>query len=144
MNTIITCITCGKPLSGRQRRHCSPTCKNKVNQSYKCQQLRGWKRKLLCVKRMGGCCSICGYNKNLSALIFHHKSYDGKNFQLDMRSLSNRTLLRINKELKKCILVCHNCHSELHYPQHKLELFTWAACSTTELWSQCCFLNELF
>lgn len=136
MNKIITCIVCKKTLKGRQTRYCSPTCKNKTNQSYILQQARGWKRKIFCVKKLGGRCSICGYNKNLAALTFHHKNPKRKNFQLDIRSLSNRRQSWIDSELKKCILVCNNCHAELHYPKHKLGLFTWAACSTTELWSQ--------
>jgi len=124
MKKIITCVTCGKPLKGRQRRHCSPDCKNKVNQSYKCQQARAWKRKKLLVEKLGGSCSICGYNKNLAALTFHHKHPNKKSFQLDARSLSNRNLPVIENEVKKCILVCNNCHAELHHPRHDVELIT--------------------
>lgn len=124
MNKIITCVVCGKPLIGRQMRYCSVTCKNSINQSYRLQQARGWKRKFLCVKKLGGCCSICGYKKNFAALTFHHKNPKKKHFQLDTRSLSNRNMSVINLELKKCILVCNNCHAELHNPKHNLELFT--------------------
>jgi len=124
MKKIITCITCGKPLKGRQTRHCSSACKNSVNQSYHIQQARGWKRKILCVKKLGGCCSICGYKKNFAALTFHHKYPTKKHFQLDTRSLSNRKLDVVIRELKKCILVCNNCHAELHHPKHNLELIT--------------------
>jgi hypothetical protein len=124
MNKNITCVVCNKSLSGRQTKYCSPACKNSVNQSYHLQQARGWKRKILLVKRLGGCCSICGYKKNFAALTFHHKNRKKKSFQLDMRSLSNRKQSRIESELKKCILVCNNCHAELHYPKHNIKLFT--------------------
>jgi len=124
MKKIITCATCGKILTGRQTRHCSPTCKNKVNQSYHLQQARGWKRKIICVEKLGGCCSVCGYKKNFAALTFHHKNPKKKHFQLDTRSLSNRKQSQIDLELEKCILVCNNCHAELHHPQHNLELIT--------------------
>lgn len=64
---------------------------------------------------------MCGYRKNLSALIFHHINPEDKEFALDLRSLSNRTQPRIDSEAAKCQLLCHNCHSETHNPQHSLE-----------------------
>ena len=121
MKDIITCMICGKPLKGKQKSFCSSLCKNKSHQSYQSQQTRGLKRKMLLVKKLGGRCSICGYNKNLSALTFHHINPKEKNCKLDLRSLSNRRQSLIDAESKKCILVCHNCHSEIHNPQHNLE-----------------------
>ena len=118
MKKIITCKICNKPLTGRQSLYCSGNCKNRTHQSYKAQQARGWLRKKLLVEKLGGHCSVCGYNKNLSALTFHHQNPGKKRFKLDIRSLSNRKELRINLEVKKCILICQNCHAELHHPQH--------------------------
>lgn len=61
----------------------------------------------------GNKCSICGYNKCDDALEFHHKNPQEKDF-----ALSDRNLIldwtEIKKELDKCILVCANCHRELH------------------------------
>ncbi len=75
---------------------------------------RGLNRKLYFVKQHGGQCTKCGYATNLAALAFHH--LHGKEFQLDARSLSNRKLDTILKELAKCILLCNNCHAETHNP----------------------------
>ncbi len=99
---------------------CSSLCKNKAHQSYNAQQNRGLRRKKEIIQLLGGKCSRCGYNKNLSALTFHHKDPKNKKFKLDIRSLSNRKYVFIEKEIDKCILLCHNCHAELHYPQHNL------------------------
>jgi hypothetical protein len=121
MKNIITCVKCGKPLHGKQTKFCSPACKNNSLQSYQAQQARGLLRKKLIVSKLGGCCSLCGYNKNISALTFHHITPKKKLFQLDLRSLSNRKQSSIDVEVKKCILVCSNCHAELHNPQHNLE-----------------------
>ena len=113
MNECSNCIVCGAPLSGRQTKYCSIHCKNKALQSYPAQKQRGLDRKLQLVRARGGCCSKCGYNKNLAALIFHHEGSD-KEFKLDMRSLSNRTWDAVLAEAEKCILLCRNCHAELH------------------------------
>jgi len=114
------CIVCGSLLKGRQTRFCSTTCKNKYHQSYEAQKSRGLTRKLELVKAAGGRCVLCGYSKNLAALTFHHSDADEKNFKLDMRSLSNRRFEIIRAEVEKCILVCQNCHAELHNPHLNL------------------------
>lgn len=64
--------------------------------------------------RRGGACEICGYCKNIAALEFHHKNPEEKKFNVDMRKFSNMTLEKLEAELEKCILVCANCHRELH------------------------------
>jgi predicted nucleic acid-binding Zn ribbon protein len=115
------CIICGKPLRGRQTKFCSPVCKNKDLQSYESQKRRGLARKLELVRTASGRCSICGYHKNLAALVFHHTDSTAKDFKLDMRSLSNRKLEPVLEEISKCILVCANCHAELHNPHLNLD-----------------------
>jgi len=122
MHQVSNCIVCGKPLQGRQTKFCSPVCKNKDLQSYEAQKRRGLARKLDLVKAAGGSCSICGYHSNLAALVFHHTDSDEKDFKLDMRSLSNRKLEPVLQEISKCILVCANCHAELHNPHLNLDL----------------------
>jgi hypothetical protein len=114
MNKTSNCIVCGALLTGRQKMFCSLACKNKHHQSYTAQKTRGLARKLEIVKAKGGCCMRCGYRKNLAALSFHHTDPTVKDFKLDMRSISNRTLESVWSELDKCILVCLNCHAELH------------------------------
>jgi hypothetical protein len=121
MKKIITCIKCNAPLKGKQTMFCSSSCKNNSLQSYQAQQARGLKRKFSAIEKLGGECSICGYKRNTSALTFHHTNPKDKSFQLDLRSLSNRKQAVIDDEIRKCILVCHNCHAELHNPKHNLE-----------------------
>ena len=84
--------------------------------SYEKQKERAIKRKLELIKLKGGKCEKCGYNKNLGALEFHHLDPSIKEFNLDERHLSNTTIEKILNELDKCILVCSNCHKEIHYP----------------------------
>lgn len=60
--------------------------------NYTNQKLRGLKRKYEAVLAKGGKCERCGYDKNLSALEFHHRNPEEKEFQIDERHFSNRSL----------------------------------------------------
>ena len=121
MLSAMNCIICWSMLSGKQRLFCSISCKNQKHQSYPSQKVRGFKRKLELIRRLGWCCVRCGYKKNLWALSFHHTDPSHKEFKLDVRSLSNRNMDRIEQEVKTCILLCHNCHAEEYYPELDLE-----------------------
>lgn len=61
----------------------------------------------------GGQCATCGYNKCQRALSFHHLNPKEKDFDLSSRGLT-RSWERIKKEIDKCILLCANCHMEVH------------------------------
>lgn len=61
----------------------------------------------------GGKCVICGYKKYSGALDFHHLNPTKKDFGLSTRGLT-RSWEKIKKEIDKCVLVCANCHRELH------------------------------
>ena len=113
------CSQCGTRLQGRQTLFCSRTCKNRStntrHQIYAAQKQRGVLRKVRLVAMLGGACSRCGYAANLAALEFHHAS-GRKDFQLDMRSLANRSWDVVLREVRKCELLCSNCHAETHRP----------------------------
>jgi len=61
----------------------------------------------------GGKCCKCGYSKCLAALAFHHLDPKEKEFRIGNKNI--KSWERIRKELDKCILVCHNCHAEIHH-----------------------------
>ena len=84
--------------------------------NYENQKLRGLKRKYEYVMKRGGKCEHCGYNANLSALEFHHRNPEEKEFQIDIRAFSNHSLEKLEAELDKCELLCSNCHKEHHNP----------------------------
>lgn len=66
-----------------------------------------------CVEYKGGFCSVCGYKKYFGALELHHTNPNEKEF-----TFSRSKLLAFDKtitdELDKCILLCSNCHREIH------------------------------
>jgi predicted HNH restriction endonuclease len=53
----------------------------------------------------------CGYNKCQAALDFHHLIPEHKDVNI---AHSKRTFDKLRPELDKCILLCSNCHRELH------------------------------
>jgi hypothetical protein len=74
-----------------------------------------WKaRKLKAVELMGGSCSKCDYNRNLSALEFHH--IDPKTKEFNWKQVCKKPWDQVIQELSKCIIVCKNCHAEIHNP----------------------------
>lgn len=71
------------------------------------------KIKAMAVEYKGGACMLCGYNKCASALDFHHIDESSKKFGLGLSGLT-RSWVRVKAEVDKCIIVCANCHRELH------------------------------
>lgn len=74
-----------------------------LNPNYwKAQRIRGILRKIELVNYLGGCCSKCGYKDNLAVLEFHHIDESTKEFQLDVKHLSNTSKKMNNyKVIKK-------------------------------------------
>ena len=69
-----------------------------------------YKKELIAL--LGGKCQICGYNKCDNAFDFHHIHKDKT--QTINRLLKGYSKQKLLKEAKKCILVCANCHREIH------------------------------
>jgi hypothetical protein len=76
-------------------------------------------RKYILIKKSGGECTICGYKKNLAGLAFHHLNEKGA--KLSGSSLMQLSLKGAEEESCRCVLVCHNCHSEIHNPDLKIK-----------------------
>jgi len=69
------------------------------------------KTKLKAIEYKGGKCQICGYNKCTRSLQFHHLDPNKKDFGI---SGGTKSFEKLKPELDKCILVCANCHGEIH------------------------------
>lgn len=68
--------------------------------------------KKMAVEYKGGECQRCGYKKYIGALEFHHINGD-KEFGIGNKG-HTKSWEKIKKELDKCILLCSNCHKEVH------------------------------
>lgn len=83
----------------------------------KCRVLAVQKRrniiKELAVEYKGGKCEVCGYNKCVAAMDFHHQDSLQKDFGISAKGIT-RSWEKTKIELDKCILLCSNCHRETH------------------------------
>lgn len=62
-------------------------------------------------KQKGGKCQKCGYNTYQGALEFHHIDPTKKDFTIGDRDFKLKECI---EESKKCVLLCANCHREIH------------------------------
>lgn len=102
------CERCGKEYvyvrsNGSSGKHCAS-----------CQTtLRRQAMKAKAVEYKGGKCCKCGYDKTIIALEFHH--LDPSEKELSISCNKNPSWDKLKLELDKCILVCANCHREIHF-----------------------------
>lgn len=125
------CAWCGCFLARKKKsRYCEEACKISA-----CDDRRIWdktshrviyarqKTKLKAIAYKGGLCQIpqCGYNKTPRSMHFHHVDPSLKAFAISNKGLTV-AWSRVQKELDKCILVCSNCHGEIHDGLHSADL----------------------
>lgn len=92
------------------RYHCDPhykECARKRRNKSRKNSLSNFK--LL----FGGKCKICGYDRCQDALDFHHKNPEEKAENVSWL-LNHNGFSAAKKEAEKCILICSNCHREVH------------------------------
>jgi Helix-turn-helix domain len=87
--------------------------------SYRCMECRSqnvsaWRRRMkaLLVFEAGGECKLCGYNRYMGALEFHHLDPSTKSFPLSAHGCT-RSIEALRAEAAKCVLLCANCHAEV-------------------------------
>ena len=68
----------------------------------------------------GGKCLLCGYQRCPEALEFHHRDEGGKDFSISDKGYS-RSWARVRAEIAKCVLLCANCHREVHVGLQSLD-----------------------
>ena len=86
--------------------------KKNLKQSAEIARTHRTQTKQRLVNEFGGKCRICGFNKSIAALEFHHLDPAQKETQV---MEGNPTFKRAFEEAKKCILVCSNCHRMIHH-----------------------------
>ncbi len=121
------CLTCSPyrahntrlltaPLTADERQARTTEVRRRKYRKYqrKCRR----QRKQLLVDLLGGCCRICGYDRDCpGAYSFHHRDPADKTFELGTRGLLGRWHELI-AEVSKCVLLCCRCHAEVHAGLH--------------------------
>jgi hypothetical protein len=103
----LTCTICSKSYEfNRKRGHTLTKCNSCSSNQ------RRFELKEKCVKYKGGMCQMCGYDKCMRALTFHHRDDSTKKFGISGVHCLKWETIRI--ELDKCDLLCANCHAERH------------------------------
>jgi len=100
-------------------RHGLTTFRRRSKAGYRCLRCRAEavtrrrrKVKQVLVRETGGACVVCGYDRCVAALEFHHVVPSEKRFSLSHRGVT-RSLARARVEASKCVLLCANCHAEV-------------------------------
>jgi len=87
-------------------------CKNCYRETK--NKLRGKYRELINNRKKKHICSRCGID-DYRVLDFHHTR--DKEFGIAEAGYYNYGLVRLEKEIEKCILICANCHRVLHFDE---------------------------
>ncbi|AFC22048.1 hypothetical protein GAP52_055A [Cronobacter phage vB_CsaP_GAP52] len=110
------CETCGGEFEARtnNQRFCCESCRYKshANTAKRISQIKDRRQRQLKfirrVKTFYGC-SLCGYRGHYAALQFDHLDPSLKSFE--MGQAHTRGMPQIKEEMRKCRILCANCHS---------------------------------
>lgn len=103
----VAIITEKKIYRRRKCKSCYRATKQKLKDKYR-QWLINYKRNHKC--------SICGIT-DYRVLEFHHLNKKDKEFSIGTIFCNHCGFKRLRKEMKKCFIVCANCHRILHYEE---------------------------
>lgn len=101
--------TNGKTPKGKQKY--KPACRSCEEQDRK---IFVAEKKAWIIERFGSACVKCGYDKCFAALDFHHVDPQHKEFAPANLVSNMSPIATLERELEKCIMLCSNCHRELH------------------------------
>lgn len=118
------CLDCNKFLEGRGNnvtlcKKCQKEHRRVSNTKGKLRE-HAQNRRLMNELKINGC-AICGYDKCVTALDFHHVNPQDKAFPVTASLGFWKKNEVITEEINKCILLCSNCHRELHYNERSKE-----------------------
>ncbi len=119
------CKQCQAPIS-KAKRFCNRECRKLFFPGESLEDYRErikknviafrQRQKLKALEYKGSCCQICGYNRCVRSLVFHHLNEFEKEFGISTGA--TRSWKKVKIELDKCVLLCQNCHGEVHAGMH--------------------------
>jgi 5-methylcytosine-specific restriction endonuclease McrA len=91
----------------------APHIRRSSQLSHRCRQQMTEDGSLQSLTYKGGRCQRCSYDRCTEALEFHHLTSTKKDFGISSKGCT-RSWEKIQAELDKCVLLCTNCHREVH------------------------------
>lgn len=121
------CIYCKKEFEviarqgGMNRKVCYDCIPEGLEKNERTKLERNLIRQIINKEKISRGCNICGYNKCPTALEWHHTG-DNKNFNPGdiLRKGTITSFQQYQEETKKCILLCANCHREIHWQEENV------------------------
>lgn len=101
-----------------RKRKVSSVRKNKINEN----------REIIKNIKLNSECYLCG-DKRHYVLDFHHLVSEDKDNDISLLVRRASSIDRIMKEIEKCVLLCSNCHRELHFLNKEDELSEKVKCT---------------
>jgi len=77
------------------------------------------KESLYRYKKEEGSCKYCDEDFK-ECLVFHHKDDSDKKFNVSKYDKDAKNIEELAEEIRKCVIVCANCHRKLHSENHDL------------------------
>ena len=124
INKRVYCLECSPFNMHNTRQVHLPTRKKHDNQ-HVWQKKARIERKQELLDFRGGKCRICNYSTYTGALDFHHVKESDKRFILSKSILTCKSMEELKVEAKKTIILCRNCHAEVHAGLHEVEQNIW-------------------
>ena len=112
--TVNQCIEGSSPSPGAKN--------NDIMTSEQARRVKTWRKRTKdrILQAMGKKCVICGYDRCSDALQVHHLNPSEKDFTFARIRANPITWAKIVEELRKCVLLCGNCHAEVHNGMTKI------------------------
>ncbi len=85
--------------------------RNKIKREKISNWIKEYKKKI--------CCCRCGQN-HPATLHFHHLNPEDKRYDISLMKNSYCSIKTIQDEIKKCIVLCANCHAIEHWPDNNI------------------------
>lgn len=112
----VKCRKCNSNIPNENRKsglvYCSELCR-KTNKIILDKKRRNKKYTEFGLYKISIGCQNCGYNKCSGSLDFHHVIPENKEIRISCDLWKTNSKM-FQKELLKCILLCKNCHYEVH------------------------------
>lgn len=114
----LCCTYCGRDFKSLTKQiYCNSCLKRYLKQSFprsSTQKRMIRNRIFITLYKKNKKCKMCGYSKYPEIMDFHHKNSRAKEKSVSELMRTLQPIDKIKREIEKCVLLCPNCHREVH------------------------------